>query len=308
MGLYAFDGTNDDDSKSGTDAAALAKDTNVFRFCKAYYADQGITCDYVPGVGTRLGTLGKVIGGAVGAGWLQRKEETYYNLCKNYVAGDTTIDVIGFSRGAAMAIDFVNKLASDGIAQSGRVVQPAPPVRFLGLFDAVSAYGIANLGGVLSSADPFHKFTLPANVRRCFHAMALDERRPQFVNHRVAGAYEVWFRGVHSDIGGANNNPGLEYIALRWMLHKAIGCTLPVDLSAVPDSVIDPKTRINPNLFSTLSQEWPRTVYGTDLLHYTVAEHVILDGEQCLKCPAESQTETNEYERTRLDAAKPAAT
>jgi hypothetical protein len=35
MALYAFDGTNDDDSRSGTDATALAADTNVFRFCVA---------------------------------------------------------------------------------------------------------------------------------------------------------------------------------------------------------------------------------------------------------------------------------
>ncbi len=32
MALYAFDGTNDDDSKAATNAAGVAADTDVFRF------------------------------------------------------------------------------------------------------------------------------------------------------------------------------------------------------------------------------------------------------------------------------------
>src|SRR5207249_5747383 len=75
MALYAFDGTNDDDRNTGSTAAAVAADTNVFRFYSAYtgYAQSlGIKTEYVPGVGTRFGLPGKIVGGAWGVGWLDR--------------------------------------------------------------------------------------------------------------------------------------------------------------------------------------------------------------------------------------------
>src|SRR5579871_1550023 len=239
MAIYAFDGTDDDDSHAGTDWAGVAGDTNVFRFYSAYQGYAGpAQATYVPGVGTRFSVVGLALGGAFGLGWDSRVAETYDALCANYAAGDHNIDVMGFSRGAAMALDFVNKVATHGIQQNTTVIAPKPPIRFLGLFDVVDAFGVANLGGPASTFDPVHTLTLPPTVQHCFHAMALDERRPSFVNHRVDGAYEVWFRGVHSDIGGGNNNPGLEYVALRWMYRKAILCGLPVTDANITDSAI----------------------------------------------------------------------
>src|SRR5256886_9118348 len=101
MALYAFDGTNDDNRNTGSTAAAVAADTNVYRFYSAYtgYAQSlGIKTEYVPGVGTRFGLPGKIVGGAWGVGWLDRINETYETLCQAYVGGDRVIDVIGFSR------------------------------------------------------------------------------------------------------------------------------------------------------------------------------------------------------------------
>lgn len=40
---------------------------------------------------------------------------------------------------------------------------------------------------------------------------------------RLSGASEVWFAGVHADVGGGNGNLGLNDIALRWMALKAPG-------------------------------------------------------------------------------------
>jgi hypothetical protein len=54
-------------------------------------------------------------------------------------------------------------------------------------------------------------------VGHAFDALALDDRLETFRSTRVAGAYEVWFRGVHSDVGGGKNNPNLNNIALRWL-------------------------------------------------------------------------------------------
>lgn len=98
MALYAFDGTwNKDESEEGAD-------TNVVKFAEAYTEE---TC-YRPGVGTRFGKIGKIFGGVFGAGSEQRLDEMLAELKSNLESGDTTIDVIGFSRGAAIALEFCN--------------------------------------------------------------------------------------------------------------------------------------------------------------------------------------------------------
>lgn len=303
MGLYAFDGTGQDDSHTGTDAPAVAGITNIYRFYSAYtgYAQSlGLTSEYVPGVGTRFGAVGSLAGGAWGVGWLDRVNDTYDAMCDAYVGGDTMIDVIGFSRGAAIALDFVNRVYRDGIRHNGKVIVEQPAIRFVGLFDVVAAFGVANLGFSFASLNAFHHLLLPKNVQHCFHAMSLDERRPSFVNQRVAGAYEVWFRGVHSDIGGGNDNPGLEYVTLRWMFRKAIACGLPVTEANITDSNVHPELRIKPNAFSAAEKINWRNVGPTDLVHYTVAMHQSLPGEVCRDVPVTCSVETMEFEKNRI--------
>jgi len=311
MALYAFDGTKDDNTDAPTTWEGVAGDTNIFRFYSAYtgYArSMGIQTSYVPGVGTRFGPIGAIAGGAWGVGWLPRVNETYDALCKNYVAGDQLIDVIGFSRGAATALDFVNKVARDGIQSGGKTIVVRPLIRFLGLFDTVAAFGIANLGFCFAHLNAFHELTLPSNVQNCFHAMSLDERRPSFVNQRVAGAYEVWFRGVHSDIGGGNHNPGLEYVSLRWMFRKAILCGLPITEANITDSAVHPEARIKPNFFSDASKATWRKVKLADSVHYGVGQHPVLEDEPCNEVPPMCPIETLDFEKTRLVLSAPATT
>jgi uncharacterized protein (DUF2235 family) len=305
MAIFAFDGTNDDNSDDPTDVAGVAGDTNVFRFFSAYQgyaAPAGMTCDYIPGVGTRFGIAGKIIGGAFGVGWLERINHAHATLCAAYARGDRTIDVIGFSRGSAIALDFVNKVYNDGIQVDGKTVEAHPAIRFVGLFDCVAGFGVANLGFIFSKLNAFHKLELPPTVEHCYHAMALDERRPSFVVTRVAGAYEVWFRGVHSDIGGGNNNPPLEYVSLRWMYRKAMLCGLPITEANITDSAVHPEARIIPNALSKVSKFW-RDVDTADQIHYAVAQHKILDGEDCKAFPSVCPIETAEFEKSRMAAS-----
>ena len=124
---------------------------------------------------------------------------------------DRIVDVVGFSRGAALAVHSTNHLTKEGITLSnGEVIKPE--VRFLGLWDVVASFGL--------SFDTFINFNeinlgwdidqVSAGVKHCFHAMALDERRETFAVTRLneTGGYEnineMWFRGVHSDVGGGN--------------------------------------------------------------------------------------------------------
>ena len=60
------------------------------------------------GPGTRFGPLGKLFGGAFGTGGKERVEEAYKKLEKNFGDADEVIDIVGFSRGAALAAHFSN--------------------------------------------------------------------------------------------------------------------------------------------------------------------------------------------------------
>lgn len=197
MALYAFDGTWQDDEDP-------TQDTNVVRFRDAY-ADGEIF--YAPGVGTRLGWFGRVIAAITGAGGRRRVKQALAAFRKHQLAGDRTVDLIGFSRGAALALHFANSLPA-GTA-----------IRFLGLFDTVPSFGIPG-----NNIDLGWKLTFPTSVEHCCHAMALHETRYNFPLHRLdpnPQLNEVWFRGVHSDVGGGNGNTALSSIPLDWMFEAA---------------------------------------------------------------------------------------
>ena len=134
MALYAFDGTGNEDDLN--EAANSSKDTNIRNFCEAYSEN----VEYLAGVGTRYGVVGRFFGGLFGAGGQTRIEEMYEKLEERWKAGDKTIDIIGFSRGAALAVHFANVIEKRGIGKKGEEV--FPEIRFLGVWDIVGSFGI----------------------------------------------------------------------------------------------------------------------------------------------------------------------
>src|SRR5688500_4335283 len=150
MALYAFDGTWNEEH----DAGIYGVNTNVVEFARAYdgrlavvqkpETEGGPTVRddfYVSGPGTRHGTLGKWFGGAMGAGGRDRVEEATRAAAARFAEGDEAINVVGFSRGAALALHFTNVLAGRTFrTRAGQEVKPT--VRFLGLWDVVAAFGI----------------------------------------------------------------------------------------------------------------------------------------------------------------------
>jgi hypothetical protein len=264
MALYAFDGTWNA-AKDGEDP--LSKNTNVFRFHQAYHKHSNTNDFYVPGVGTRLDTIGKIFGGVFGLGELPRLNEAYDHLCEAW-AHDHTIDIIGFSRGAATTLDFCHWIQERGIRKPGsnEVVEPNPKIRFLGVWDVVAAFGLANLGNTALNIG--HHLSVPkANLQYCFHALAFDERRPSFLPTRLHGGCEVWFRGVHGDVGGGNTNRGLNDITLRWMMSKARAAGLPISAEDIAALHPDPATL--PHTDKKLPLQL-RAVSAVDRRHYTI--------------------------------------
>ncbi|MEZ5304930.1 MAG: DUF2235 domain-containing protein [Verrucomicrobiales bacterium] len=301
MALYAFDGTwNKPDSKDdGKD-----QDTNVRKFLHYYAAgDSEANSDrsafeeiYKSGVGTRAGILGRIVGGLTGAGGHIRVDEclgTFRELWRRNQGEDRTVDVIGFSRGAATALDFCNRLAK-GVEIDGKRVRPE--VRFLGLWDVVSAFGVPGL--LIDAArkvDVGWDLDLPPNVAHCFHAMALDEGRQAFDAHRLDPEHddenveELWFRGVHSDVGGGNTNIDRSNISLCWMLQRAAACGLPVDLAEIDklraSLVRDPKISHN-----TKQGEWlAREILPGDRFHPTAGRILQVGESQSVEVDARNR-------------------
>lgn len=111
-----------------------------------------------------------------------------------------------------------------------------PMIRFIGVWDTVSSVGWVENPLKL----PFTANNPSIEVGR--HAISIDERRAFFRTNlwrlRLApeefgpkNLKQVWFAGVHSDIGGGypENESGLSKIALEWMVQEARAYGLIVD-------------------------------------------------------------------------------
>lgn len=274
MALYAFDGTGNEDRAEDEHGNSL--DSNVLDFFRGY-SDPNRNDDpkkdtgslYLKGIGTMARTaLGEKVSMAFGIGGYRRIRLAMERLENNFDAGDTDIDVIGFSRGAAIAVSFANRLAKRF---------PDVRIRFLGLWDVVGQFGAPG-----EHVNAGHDLDMPPNVEHCYHAMALDETRLLFPQTRLgskaaalAGLQEVWFRGVHSDVGGGNGNPGMNWLSLHWMYQNALRHELPISGKAVESNVKDS--------FDTAGKQRPqeitdhkfdaglaREVFERDVLHRSV--------------------------------------
>jgi uncharacterized protein (DUF2235 family) len=122
-----------------------------------------------------------------------------------------------------------------------RVYQPGDPVRiaFIGVWDTVGAVGLPDdawLKKVLWMLSGFRipwfkHYRLGDIVARACHALAIDDERQTFhpvlwEERRASGdrdprLEQVWFAGVHSNVGGGYVKQGMSLVALDWMMQQA---------------------------------------------------------------------------------------
>lgn len=119
------------------------------------------------------------------------------------------LSVFGFSRGAAEARAFVNRVQ----LYWGSTLAGMPlSIDFLGIFDTVASVGIAQS---VPGADGHMEWAagqnlaIPPTVKRCAHLVSAHEVRASFpldsvcVGGRLpANCKEIVYPGVHSDVGG----------------------------------------------------------------------------------------------------------
>ena len=224
--------------------------TNVVKLYQSLNCNSGQIAFYDPGVGTlgkwRLARwLHRTLKQATGIGIRKNVEDAYIYLMEKFEPEDRVF-LFGFSRGAYTVRSLAGMLYKVGLLQPGnrnlvpyawkmydksektcdgfkrtysRICKP----HFIGVWDTV--------GSVFGKRKRFLDVKLNPDVAHAYHAVAIDERRKKFPislwdeSRKSCGQdiQQVWFAGVHSDVGGSYRKSGLSDIALEWMLTCAEG-------------------------------------------------------------------------------------
>ncbi len=238
--------------------------TNVLRMTRAVMPESGgaeqVTF-YEWGVGT---DRKKLMGGISGVGIDKNIMDCYRFIVHNYDAGDQLF-FFGFSRGAytvrslagfirncgLLTRPYANKIPdayqlyrkrtkasgpNESEAKSFRKkygVADITPIEFVGAWDTVGSLGIpVPFWGTLNDRKFLFHDTEPSKiVRHARQAGSSDESRDDskpalWSDKPNVDVKQVWFAGVHSDVGGGYKNRGLSDCASSWMVAEAANCGL----------------------------------------------------------------------------------
>ena len=213
---------------------------------------------YQEGLGAK--PVERLHGGAFAVGLSRNVRAVYRHVVENYEPGDELF-FFGFSRGAYTARSTVGLIRNCGVLRwehAGRLreayalyrsrdIRPRHPeselfrrayshtvrVRFIGVWDTVGSVGIPAPGFALARLVNrrcgFHDTRLSRTVDAAYQALAIDEQRRSFEPAVWLPApdapgqevEQVWFSGVHCDVGGGYPDSSLADIALLWMVERA---------------------------------------------------------------------------------------
>jgi len=222
---------------------------------------------YDIGVGAEGKWWERILGGASGAGLNDNILDCYKYLVEHHEEGDK-IFLFGFSRGAYTVRSLAGLIYNCGLFKrehAGRADEAMGIYRnrrkdahpdsetakrfkerysktsdiwFLGVWDTVGALGIPSryVGRLFNRRYKFHDMTLNGTVKHAYHALSIDERRGAFApsvwektGDGNKDVEQVWFAGVHSEVGGGSADASLPDIAFMWMMYKAQACGLDFD-------------------------------------------------------------------------------
>lgn len=242
--------------------------TNVLRFARAIkpVADdqfpQQVFYDW--GVGSYYDEFK---GGITGEGLEKNVMDDYRYIVQNYSPGDELF-LFGFSRGAYTVRSLCGFINNCGIVKrpDANLIEaafkhykntkkafkpkgqksiefrtehshPSQEIKFIGVWDTVGALGIPiSFLGFLNKEDEFYDSKMGSNIKIARHALAIDEKRKDFEPtiwevRKGVDLKQVWFAGVHSNVGGSyppDKNTGglLSDIPLNWMIDESTAAGL----------------------------------------------------------------------------------
>ena len=260
-----------------------AKNTNVVKLYHLAQQSPTQTTLYDDGVGAD--DL-KLLGGAFAVGLFHKVKDGYRQIAANYSPGDT-LYLFGFSRGAYTARSLAGMISHCGLPTRGdpkdaadkafdyyenillrgqlkQTLDPfamdSPQIAMQGMWDTVGALGIS--GPLLGIKDPavygFLDTDLHDDTASAYHALAIDERRGEFRPTLWTRSgrpdqilKQVWFTGVHSEVGGGSAEVGLSNITLSWMLKMAASRGMELTPAAAEYLTVDPKHALD-----TIKDSW----------------------------------------------------
>ena len=226
--LFAFDGTNNSNPPPGKDTLS-----NVRKFYEAYndgrrwYMNGVGRPDQDSGIGTDWAYQNNR---DAGTAYTARERVDYMlDQLDQYVSGlapngkAISIDIVGFSRGAAMGRDFSNRVNTWISLNHWGKKTACVQLRFLGLWDTVAQFGTNGYDNTNWQLE------VPASVKYAAQAIALNEHRVLFPAESIGMDYASssathitrGFIGSHSDIGGSYGSGDLSDVALIWMVAQA---------------------------------------------------------------------------------------
>ena len=261
----------------GTGNEYGSHNTNVVETCVLAARNDAQVVYYDPGIGTGgweyhedSGALRSRSDQATGHGLQKNVEDAYRYLMACRRDGDR-VYLFGFSRGAFTVRSLAGMLFKCGLldAEQGNLVEYASkiyntednadvaagfrqtfarpcPIHFIGVWDTVESL-------VMNAGKRFHDATLNPEVKFGCHAVSIDERRKDFLpclwdeSHASEGQRleQVWFPGVHSNVGGWYDERGLSNGALQWMIRKAMDCGMQVDEERLAQYVPNPHDKMH---------------------------------------------------------------
>ena len=287
--VFLFDGTS---KTADQEDEGFLSPTNVKKFKDAIACkDNNPKIYYAAGVGTRIN---EDISGAVwGSGISDRLQEAYrfitHEINSITIKEPLKIYILGFSRGAYIARVFSWLLYRCGIPDNASDCEnrykmfdnkeydklnkldntfPELKIEMLGVWDTVKTAIYRN----------HNDEELSPVVNAGYHAMSIDEKREKFPVLKwknESRVKQIWFAGVHSDVGGGYKEAGLSDIALQWMLYNAIdhGLNIRGDYKINPNSSAvqhDSYSDVKWKLMGTKI----RTIESSELAHNSVKKRI----------------------------------
>lgn len=283
--------------------------TNVVKIFEIILKDPNKQIAYYdPGVGT-LSAHGaitytakfitKLYGLAFAYGITQNIEDAYEYLMDKYEENDK-VYLFGFSRGAFTVRALAGMLNKCGLLQKGsnnlipyasrmyrfgsdvdaagfkkafsRICKPY----FIGVWDTVKSVGLIR-------RRRFPNARLNPDVSFGRHAISIDEKRSKYrpnlwekSENTEQDIKQVWFAGVHSDVGGGYEEDGLANIALKWMIGEAEKKGLYIDDKAVQKISPDHKDKLHNTLlpFWWILGWWYRKIDPGSQIHDSVYQRI----------------------------------
>lgn len=285
----------------------------LFNMCEDRTERQVVFYDRGLGTGWR-----KLTGLAFGAGISVNIKECYRFIFDHFEADDR-IFLFGFSRGATTVRSLSSFIHLFGILPKSRpeLIDEAyriykkektrdarsqqfikrhhnmwARIRFLGVWDTVAALGVPVPGlNALIEQIPgwrhrFQNLSMSQSVEHGRHALALDDERKIF--HPVLwdrkledyqSMEQVWFCGMHTDVGGGYAEQGLADLALTWMVDEARNKGLliypkhKVAIAPDPDGIMhDSRCGALRRLYRREVRHWNSETHGKPVVHGSVLQ------------------------------------